>query len=249
MVSHDRSIISPRIDFTWFVLPGLIAALVALGIGTLDHSSSRTVGDGLWIVGILLVDVAHVWSTLFRTYLDPLARKHHASRLMGAPVACLIVGILVHSLSPAAFWTTLAYLAIFHFIQQHVGFALIYARLGHESAADRQLTRLAVWAGTLAPVLWWHANLPRRFEWFMPGDLIVGIPSWVGPIALLAPTPIWLAFIWRRLTMARQRRLNPMVPWLVMLPAINWHLGIVVFNDDRVFTIRNVFISKVWDGQ
>ena len=60
------------------------------------------------------------------------------------------MGILVHSLS-AAFWTTLAYLAIFHFIQQHVG-TLIYARLGHESAADRQLTRLAVWAGT-PPVL------------------------------------------------------------------------------------------------
>ena len=79
----------------------------------------------------------------------------------------------------------------------------------------------------------------------MPGDLIVGIPSWVGPIALLAPTPIWLAFIWRRLTMARQRRLNPMVPWLVMLPAINWHLGIVVFNDDRVFTITNVFMHGV----
>ena len=83
MVSHDRSIISPRIDFTWFVLPGLIAALVALGIGTLDHSSSRTVGDGLWIVGILLVDVAHVWSTRSVPTLI-LWPEHHASRLMGA---------------------------------------------------------------------------------------------------------------------------------------------------------------------
>ena len=34
-----------------------------------DHDSLL-----LWIVGVLLVDVAHVYASLYRTYLDPVAR-------------------------------------------------------------------------------------------------------------------------------------------------------------------------------
>jgi hypothetical protein len=237
------AIVSPRFDFAWFVAPGLVALAwgLLLGLQGQGHESRL----GLWIVGVLLVDVAHVYASLYRTYLDPEARKHHRKRLLWAPILCAWFGFLLHLESPLLFWGVLAYVAIFHFIKQHIGFALLYVRAGGETPADRRLVAWAVWAGTLGPVLWWHANLPTEFAWFVQGDLVTGLPAFVGPLALLLQLPIWIAFAWRRFALARAGRPNPMLVWLVVVPALSWHLGIVVFDDDRIFTITNVFLHGI----
>ena len=240
-----HTILSRRADFAWFVGPGLIAALVALAIGLLDPEPGDDESLSLWVAGVLLVDVAHVYASLYRTYLDPVARQIHKKRLIVAPLLVAWLGLLLHLESPLLFWGVLAYVAIFHFIKQHVGFALLYVRGGHESPRDRTLVQLAVWAGTLGPVIWWHTRLPRQFAWFMQGDLIGGLPEWLGTLALAAEVPIWIAFAVRRVQLARAGRTNAMVPWLAIVPAINWHLGIVVFDDDRIFTITNVFLHGV----
>ncbi len=229
----------------WFVAPGVAAALAAVALAMTDPQPRSDTPVGLWITGVLLVDVAHVWASLYRTYLDPEARRIHRTRLIWTPIACAWFGFLVHLESPTLFWGLLAYVAIFHFIKQHVGFAMIYARAGGEGRNDRRLVELALWAGTAGPVLWWHAHLPTRFVWFMPGDLVTGLPAWAGTAALVAQIPVWLAFIVRRIALRRQGRGHPLLPWLVLVPAINWHLGIVVFNDDRIFTITNVFLHGV----
>ncbi len=236
---------SPAFDLGWFVLPGLLAALLGVAIGLTSPEPPTHDSLLLWISGVLLVDVAHVYASLYRTYLDPLARRLHRKRLIAAPLLCLWIGFLLHLESPLLFWGVLAYTAIFHFIKQHLGFALIYVRAGGESRRDRQLTSLAIWTGTLAPVLWWHAHLPRQFAWFMPGDLLTGLPSWLGTLALWLELPIWLVFLVRRVDLVRRGRANPMVPLLALVPALCWHLGIVVFDDDRIFTITNVFLHGV----
>ncbi len=236
----------PGRDFAWFVGPGVLAAIAALGLGLLDpRPESRDTGVGLWIAGVLLVDVAHVWASLYRTYLDPVARRLHRRRLLAAPVVVGSIGVLLHLESPGLFWGVLAYVAIFHFIKQHIGFALIYVRAGREERIDRRLVEAAIWAGTAGPVLWWHAHLPTHFVWFMEGDLVTGLPSWVGSIALWGQLPIWVAFAVRRIQLRRRGVGHPLVPWLVLVPALNWHLGIVVFDDDRIFTITNVFLHGV----
>lgn len=237
---------SPARDLAWFVGPGIVAAVVAVLLGTLDpRPEPAEAGLGLWIAGVLLVDVAHVWASLYRTYLDPVARRAHRARLLWTPILCAWIGALLHLESPRLFWGVLAYVAIFHFIKQHVGFALIYVRAGEESRLDRRLVVAAVWAGTLGPVLWWHAHLPRTFVWFIAGDLLTGLPAWLGTLALWAQLPVWLAFALRRLQLRRRGQGHPLVPWLVLVPAINWHLGIVVFDDDRIFTITNVFLHGI----
>lgn len=236
---------SPAFDLGWFVAPGLLAALAGLAIGALDPEPPDQDSLALWIAGVLLVDVAHVYASLYRSYLDPVARKIHRKRLIAAPLLCAWFGFLLHLESPLLFWGALAYLAIFHFIKQHLGFALIYARLGEETALDRRLIALAVWAGTLGPVVWWHANLPTTIAWFMPGDLVSGLPPLLGPLALWAQLPVWLVFLARRLQLARRGRANPMVPLLALVPAACWHIGIVLFDDDRIFTITNVFLHGV----
>lgn len=236
---------SPPADFVWFVAPGVLAALVALALGCGAPGSADSTGLGLWIVGVLLVDVAHVYASLYRTYLDPVARRLHRKRLLWAPILCAWFGFLLHLESPRLFWSVLAYVAIFHFIKQHVGFALLYVRAGREDSIDRKLTSWAIWAGTAAPVVWWHAHLPTNFAWFMPGDLLSGLPARVGTWALWAEVPVWLAFVVRRIQCARRGHTNPMVAWLAIVPAVNWHLGIVVFDDDRIFTITNVFLHGI----
>lgn len=236
---------SPAFDLGWFVLPGLLAALAGVAIGLYDPQAEDQDSLALWIAGVLLVDVAHVYASLYRSYLDPVARETHRARLIAAPLLCAWLGFLLHLESPLLFWGALAYLAIFHFIKQHLGFALIYARLGGESALDRRLIGLALWTGTLGPVVWWHANLPTAIAWFMPGDLVTGLPGLFGDLALWAQLPVWLVFLARRLALAARGRGNPMVPLLVLVPAACWHIGIVLFDDDRIFTITNVFLHGV----
>ncbi len=243
---------SPLWDTAAFVLPGALAAAIGLAIGLGDPTGGGSVGPFLWVATVLLVDVAHVWASLYRTYLDPIARKTHARALIAVPLAVAWFGFLLHLESPAAYWTVLAYVAIHHFIRQYEGFVALYARKGGESRRDRNLARAAVWAGTGAPVVWWHANLPREFSWFIEGDLIGPLPRWLGTIALVAGALVIGAFAARRWALARAGRGNPLLIALVLVPAINWHLGIVWFNDDRVFTITNVFghgipyLALVW---
>lgn len=236
---------SPAFDLGWFVAPGLLAAALALALALLAPDEAGDESLALWVVAVLLVDVAHVWASLYRTYLDPLARRCHRRRLIAAPLLCAWLGLLLHLESPLLFWGALAYVAIFHFIKQHLGFALLYVRAAGESRLDRRLTELALWTGTLAPVLYWHAALPRRFAWFMQGDLLAGLPAWLGPLVLALELPVWLVFLARRLHLWRRGRPAPMVPLLVLTPALCWHLGIVVFDDDRVFTLTNVVLHGV----
>lgn len=239
-------------DAAWFVGPGVLAAAIGLAIGLGDPDGGHAVGPLAWIVTVVLVDVAHVWASLYRTYLDPIARRSHGRLLVAIPLAVAWFGFLIHLESAAAFWTVLAYVAIHHFIRQHEGFVAIYARKGGESRRDRDLARAAVWAGTGAPVLWWHAHLPRSFAWFVDGDMIGPLPPWVGTIALAIGALVLAAFVIRRVVLARAGRANPLLVALVLVPALDWHLGIVWFDDDRIFTVTNVlghgipYLALVW---
>ena len=59
---------------------------------------------------------------------------------------------------------------------------------------DRKLVDLTIWTGTLAPVIWWHAHLPTSFAWFMQGDLVGGLPPWIGTAALVCVLSVMSGF-------------------------------------------------------
>lgn len=244
MPERRRWLASPAYDLGWFVVPGALALVAGVAVGVLDPASRDGGSLGLWIAGVLLVDVAHVWASLYRTWLDPGARRRHVELLRWTPLLVLALGFCVHLASPRVFWGVLAYVAVFHFIKQQEGFAMLYLRAGGEDeAVDRWLTRAAIWATTALPVVYWHARLPRRFTWFMADDFAAGVPELVGTIAVWAQLPILLAFLIRRVQ--RGRAGHPMVTLWVSLTALSWNAGIVWFNDDRVFTLTNVFLHGV----
>ena len=221
-------------------------ALLFLGIG---HATGLLDGDAppwLFLVAVVGVDVAHVWSTGWRV----LSEGHEASRRMwlytGVPVAAFVLGVLAYAVSPLFFWRVLAYLAVFHFMRQQYGWVALYRRKNGEGRDGRFLDSAAIYGATLTPLLFWHAHLPRKFQWFLKGDFLSGLPEGVSRAAFVIYAGIFAAWIGKEL--ARSRGGHP-VSWgkvlIVVSTAATWFLGIVVFDSDYAFTVLNVFVHGI----
>src|SRR5262245_32015984 len=120
-----RWLFSPSIDLSVF-LGSAIASLALLWIGARAGVLYGDTQDWAWIPGVLLIDVAHVYSTGFRVYADPDELKRRPWLYGIVPVAGLILGIALYSEGELVFWRVLAYLAVFHFIRQQYGWVALY---------------------------------------------------------------------------------------------------------------------------
>lgn len=232
---------SKRLDLGVFTAPALVALLLLAIFPQLraaGHSPSW-----LWLVGILLVDVAHVWSTIFITYFDPQQLRQHPLRYVLVPLLSWALGWVAFRTGGAPFfWTALAYLAVFHFVRQQAGWLGLYRRRFGETSKGQWLDQAAIYAATLYPLLWWHTHLPRNFVWFLPGDFQTGLPKslsqWGLPVYLLCLA----TYAGKALYTARQ---GQAIPWgkhlLLLTTALTWYWGIIGTNSDAAFTLTNVF--------
>src|SRR5580704_14465822 len=83
----------------------------------------------LWILLVLGIDVAHVYSSLFRTYFDKEEFKRRRTLYLVVPTICWLGGIAIYALFGATlFWSGIAYFAIYHFVRQQYGFLMLYRR-------------------------------------------------------------------------------------------------------------------------
>jgi hypothetical protein len=238
--SRQPWIHSAGIDGAFILGPGLLATLASLAIIATGHGAA---GLSLWTWGVLIVgiDVAHVYSTIYRTYLDPVDRHRLSGWLVWIPLAGWTAGVLLYSMSTALFWTALAYLAVFHFIRQQYGFLMIYSR--GERALPRfcsVMDKAAVYAATLGPLAYWHTHLPRRFVWFIDGDF-VGLPGWIWQAVRPVYALVLIAYVAKEAWLAAtRRRVNLPRNAIVLGTALSWYVGIVAGTGDLVFTMTNV---------
>ena len=138
-----------------------VLALALVAVGHVDRLSDGALPEWGWVALVLGIDVAHVYSTLFRTYFDRQELGRHPSALLARPARglrrrrrCSI------STARSRSGACLAYVALFHFVRQQVGWVAVYrARGGKTSTLDRALDEAAVYSATLYPVLHWHAHL------------------------------------------------------------------------------------------
>jgi hypothetical protein len=197
---------------------------------------------GVWLALVVGVDVAHVNSTWLRTYLDPAEVRRHPARYLLTPILAWALGASLHAFGSFAFWRVLAYLAVFHFIRQQVGWMALYQRLEPGLGAwDRRLDRATTYAATLWPLLWWHAHLPRRFSWFVAGDFAGPITAGLARAALPLYLGLLAAFVLRQLWRWRREGFLPVGKSLVVATtALTWWLGIVALDSDLAFTALNV---------
>lgn len=231
-----------HVDLAVFGGSALVAlAFVALGPSLWDDGALPLWGFFAFVVAI---DVAHVWSTLYRTYLDVAELKRRPLLYAGVPLGSLAIGIALHSVSAVWFWRTLAYVAVFHFIRQQAGWVAIYrARANERERVDRVVDDAAVYASTLFPLAYWHAHAPRAFEWFVEGDF-VALPSLRAMLPALAA--LWalalLAYAVRAWTWFRRGRLNVGKHLVVTTTTVTWLVGIVLTDSDFQFTVANVIV-------
>ncbi|MBN8469605.1 hypothetical protein JYJ95_24135 [Corallococcus exiguus] len=234
----------PGVDLSVFAGSALVSVAFVLAAPWLG-----AVGDTpawAWLLFVVGVDVAHVWSTLFRTYLDGEEVSRRPGLYVGAPLAAYTAGVFAYMVSPSAFWSLFAYVALFHFIRQQYGWMALYDRKARVSAFERRLDAAAIYAATLGPVVWWHANLPRSFWWFVENDFISGLPRWMGTAALgahAAVLTLWVGF--QCLRIARGEGVQAGKVLLVVATWVAWFGGIVLARDDFAFTVMNVVLHGV----
>ena len=245
-MSSSPWLVSARFDVLAFSLP----ALIGLTVGALSGMLAEPSGDTpawAWLLFVVGVDVAHVHATTLRVYCDPreLARRPW---LYGVtPLACLALGVLLYGYSAALFWRCLAYVALFHFVRQQLGWMRLYRRRSaHGHTFDRRLDELAIYAATLCPVVVWHTQLPTSFHWFVQGDFIPGMPPLAATIAGVCFGVAACVFYARQ---AWLRAHGEAWAWgkilLFTVTAGTWWGGIVLLANDFAFTVTNVVAHGV----
>jgi len=227
------------------------SALLAFGLllfGRLTGALHGAVPAWAWIATVVFVDVAHVWATAYRVYLDPDEMRRRPALYLGLPLAAYAAGVALYSAGSASlFWRVLAYVAVLHFVRQQYGWVALYRRrLGVRSTLDRVLDDAAIYSATLYPLLYWHAHLPREFEWFIAGDFIPGLPRHTADLLLPVHLAITAVYAARQLQLwASRRPVSPGKNLIVATTWLSWYVGIVVFNSDYAFTVTNVLVHGI----
>lgn len=240
----------PWLDLLSFGAPAVGSLLLCAWLskrGGLDAPLSPL----MWLWAVVLVDVAHVYGTVYRVYGVPAELRRRPRLYFGVPALCYAAGVLSYAVSALWFWRVMAYVAVIHFVRQQAGWvALSWRRDAAVPARWRQLDRwldqAAIYTGTLYPVLWWHGHLPRRFHWFIAGDFARFLPAWLPGLLM----PVWLAVggMWlvRQAHRAAVGQGVNAAKLLVMLGTwATWYAGIMAYDSDVAFTVTNVTVHGV----
>lgn len=233
-------IAKPLTEFIFILLPPFFSLLVIL---MFPHVFQKTniISDAGWIILILLVDVAHVYSTLYRTYFDPNALKKQRFLLWTIPVFSFIVGVMVYTLSALWFWRLLAYIAVFHFVRQQYGFMRVYSRKEKKHTIFSAIDTITIYYATIYPLLYWHLSGPKNFNWFIDGDFIYIESNTILQAATWLYYAVIIFFLIKEFVSFQQyKQLNLPKLAIIVGTLVSWYFGIVYFNGDMAFTLLNV---------
>ncbi|MFA6085675.1 hypothetical protein [Mucilaginibacter sp.] len=239
------------IDGVFILSPPFVALLLVICFPA-QFQTSSTIPVYYWLFLVVFIDVAHVYSTLYRTYFYHDSYKKNAFLIM-VPIACYIVGVLLHSYDGMLFWRVLAYLAVFHFIRQQYGFMRLYSRHEGSNYWFRLIDKLAIYTATIYPLFYWHFEGKRNFSWFVENDII----SFNSPVLLNIGLALYLVIIItyvvkEAIYMARTGVFNRPRNLLIGGTFLSWYFGIVYFNGDLAFTTLNVishgipYMALIW---
>ncbi len=242
---QSKWLFSREIDLSVF-LGSAVLSLLLLAVGWQFGVLNGESPEWTWVSAVLLIDVAHVWSTSFRVYFDAEEFKRRAWLYSLVPVFGYAVGVALYSEGELVFWKSLALLAVFHFVRQQYGWVALYRRkLNETNRLTWWIDALAVYLASVYPLAFWMTRLPRNFEWFVPNDFFslplmveqVLFPIYVLALVLYFGKSIYLYFAKGFLNIGKDI--------IVATTAVCWYAGIVYFNSDYAFTVTNVIIHGV----
>ena len=249
----SRWLVSARFDVTFFVAPAALA-IVLLWLSPATLLARDDLPIWIWVALIPLIDVSHVYASLYRTYFDAEELARRPALYVTVPALVFVVGTIVYAADSATFWRILAYAAVWHFVRQQYGFLMLYRRrVGERRRWEGRLDGALLYMTTVYPLLYWHTHVPRRFVWFVEGDFL---PV---PFARAATAAGWLylllaiAYAGKEIEKRRRGESISLGKTLVLLTtAATWYCGIVLFDSDYAFTLTNVvphgvpYVALVW---
>ncbi|WP_288375326.1 hypothetical protein [uncultured Chryseobacterium sp.] len=225
----------------WFILspPFLVLLIIFLFQnqiqGVENHYPFYT-----WLFLIVFVDVAHVYSTLFKTYFVKREVQKNKLLYLGIPVVSWLLGMILFQFGSLTFWSVLALVAVFHFIRQQYGFMRIYARF-EPNNWSKKIDEIAVYAATIYPMLYWFKT-PRAFTWFVSNefDWFKNLPNYI-PLITIAYVTILIIWLFKTVfEVFKTKTINVPKTALITGTFLSWYFGIVYFNNDLLFTFLNV---------
>ncbi len=237
----------------WLILAPAILITALVVIFNQHLESLKDVPPWLWLLLIVGVDVSHVYSTIFRTYLDKEELQKRQALYALTPLLAWIVGCFLYSVDSLVFWRVLAYLAVFHFIRQQYGFMMIYARKERDVPTYyRLIDKAAIYLATIYPIIYWHCHT-REFEWFIKDDFFTLNAPLLNTVAATLYVVTLVAYIVKEAVQwKRTGTFNIPKNLLLFGTAFSWFVGIVAFNNDLAFTATNViahgvpYLALIW---
>lgn len=242
----------PMVDILFILLPPF-ASLLLVFLFPSVFQNKEGVTDAGWVVLVLLIDVAHVYSTLYRTYFDPQAFSKQRSILIAIPFVGFVIAVMAYSISSQLFWRLLAYTAVFHFIRQQYGFMRVYSRKEASTKLSIWIDRIAIYYATLYPLIYWHLNGPRNFNWFIENDFAYLQSPFLlqlSTVLYILVIVVYILYEGRRWILTKQVNFPKLA--IVAGTLLSWYFGIVYFNGDMAFTVLNVvshgipYMALVW---
>lgn len=253
MTTVSAWIYSKKVD-SWFILspPFIITAIVFLFRKQLEAIGE--VEPWMWFLLIIAVDVGHVYSTVFRTYLDREELQKRPALYILTPLLSFIGGCLLYSFGSLVFWRVIAYVAVFHFVRQQYGFMMIYARheRNHTPSWMQSIDKAVIYLATLYPLVYWHSH-ERSFDWFVMHDFVkVTIPHLVQTIGILYGSVLGVYVVKEAILWYRNKTINIAKHLLLLGTVVSWYVGIVALNNDIAFSATNViahgipYMALIW---
>ncbi|WP_028120972.1 hypothetical protein [Epilithonimonas tenax] len=229
-----------KLDGIFMLSPPFLVLLIVLFFQRLllrieDHYSFYT-----WLFLIVFVDVAHVYSTLFKTYFVGSEFRKRKQLYLAIPVISLIIGILLYRLGDLIFWSSLAMVAVFHFIRQQYGFIRLYSRF-EPKGFSKTVDTFAIYSATIFPMIYW-TQTPRKFDWFIDGEF-----SWIPNVPFLLELAqiiyglILLIYVMKTtVSFLKTKQFNLPKNLILLGTYLSWYFGIIYFDNDLIFTFLNV---------
>lgn len=243
---------NPSFDGLYILLPGFLALLITLLLPQ-QYKTTDTMPLISWVILILLIDVAHVYSTIFRTYWNKENFSKHKQLYIAIPLLCYVVGVLIYTFDALLFWRVLAYLAVYHFIRQQYGIMRLYSRNDTRNNRPSKLDTVIIYAATLYPVIYWHCTPGRNFNWFVEGDFLIARADVIKQIAGIIYVVLLVLYVFKELfILVKLKAFNLPKNLLISGTALSWYFGIVYFNGDMAFTLLNVvshgipYMALIW---
>lgn len=240
-------IYSKSFDLVFFFFPSIFSILIVLTL-YLFKSLPETTSNLSWLMLVVLIDVAHVWSSLFRTYLNEFSFERFKTQLIFIPLICFLVLSILYLYSSFYFWRLMAYLALFHFMRQQVGFLAIYLRNFKPESFQRKISSFYIWLCMLVPVLDWHTR-KRQFNWFIADDFLFFDLN-IFNLLWISFFIISICYIFYEIKNYQHTKL--LANAHILITFLIWSVGISFLNNDFAFSLTNIihhgvpYIGLIW---